>query len=152
MNHEQIIEYLKTLPSFYINNEHNRRLGASRSEPTSCPICKAPQASRLALRKHFRSCKMKHPGSTETLTGVIGEEKIMGKWEIVRCFDGSDLAGREWVAEGGRTERPRRFRRVQRGSKLWVKARKIEKQAKAEPVKRVPTVRVKARDIDDVNT
>lgn len=139
-NESEIVEFLKTLPDKLVYAEHNRRLGQSRSEPTSCPICKMKQPSRLALRRHFRDCKRAHPGTTETLTGVIGEELILGKWEITRCFDGSDVAGRDWEDEGGRTERPRRARRVQRGSKMWVKSLKAERKL-AQEVERVPVVK-----------
>jgi hypothetical protein len=122
-----IVEFLKALPDTYIKSEHNRRLGKARSEPVSCPICGERQPSRLALRKHFHRCKARHPESKETLTGVIGEERQLDShWAIVRCFDGSDLAGRQWVEE--QPPRQRRFRRVQRGSKLWLRAVEAEKQ------------------------
>jgi hypothetical protein len=126
MSAAEVAEYLKTLPDDAIRSEHNRRLGQLRSEPVPCPICNERQPSRLALRKHFRSCKTRHPDSKVTLTGVVGEEKKpeLG-WVAARCFDGSDLAGQQWVAE---FPLRRRWRRVQRGSKLWLRAVEAEKK------------------------
>lgn len=146
-NDKEIIAFLQSLPDSFIYREHNRRMGMARSEPVPCPICKERQPSRLALRKHFHRCKARHPESKETLTGVIGEEKQPdGKWMITRCFEGSDLAGRQWVEE--LPPRKRRTRRVQRGSKLWMRAVEVEKQLNKMLTERVKRL-LKGERIDD---